>query len=70
MTEEQWRKRSPYYWAPRREPVQVTIMRNSQPTFEPQEQVIGPKIALIDEWSASDGDILLIVLENTNLEQL
>ena len=41
----------------RREPVQVTIMRNSQPTFEPQEQVIGPKIALIDEWSASDGDI-------------
>ena len=41
----------------RREPVQVTRMRNSSPTFEPQEQFIGPKVALIDEWSASDGDI-------------
>lgn len=41
----------------RREPVQVTKMRNANPTFEPQEQFIGPKVALIDEWSASDGDI-------------
>ncbi|HEX5625329.1 MAG TPA: S41 family peptidase [Saprospiraceae bacterium] len=41
----------------RREPVQVTISRNGKPTFEPVEQIIGPKIALIDEYSASDGDI-------------
>lgn len=41
----------------RREPVQVTRMRNSTPTYEPTEQIIGPKIALIDQWSASDGDI-------------
>ena len=41
----------------RREPVQVTRMRNSTPTFEPTEQIVGPKVALIDEWSASDGDI-------------
>ncbi len=41
----------------RREPVQVTMMRNSSPRFEPNEQIIGPKVVLIDEYSASDGDI-------------
>ncbi|MEO6190598.1 MAG: S41 family peptidase [Saprospiraceae bacterium] len=41
----------------RREPVQVTKMRNSTPRFEPSEQIIGPKVVLIDEYSASDGDI-------------
>lgn len=41
----------------RREPVQVTKMRNSTPRFEPAEEIIGPKVALIDEYSASDGDI-------------
>lgn len=41
----------------RREPVQVTKMRNSTPRFEPLEEIIGPKLALIDEYSASDGDI-------------
>ncbi|NOT38588.1 MAG: protease [Saprospiraceae bacterium] len=41
----------------RREAVQVTKMRNSSPRFEPMEQIIGPKVALIDEYSASDGDI-------------
>ncbi|MBK7358987.1 MAG: PD40 domain-containing protein [Saprospiraceae bacterium] len=41
----------------RREPVQVTVSRNGKPSFEPAEQIIGPKIALIDEYSASDGDI-------------
>ncbi len=41
----------------RREPVQITISRNGKPTFEPIEQIIGPKVAMIDEYSASDGDI-------------
>ncbi|MBK8955108.1 MAG: PDZ domain-containing protein [Saprospiraceae bacterium] len=41
----------------RREPVQVTMSRNGTPSFEPVEQIIGPKVALIDEYSASDGDI-------------
>lgn len=41
----------------RREPVQITMSRNGKPTFEPVEQIIGPKIAMIDEYSASDGDI-------------
>ncbi len=41
----------------RREPVQVTIARNSAPSFEPADQIVGPKVALIDEYSASDGDI-------------
>ena len=41
----------------KREPVQVTKMRNSLPRYEPAEEIIGPKVALIDEYSASDGDI-------------
>lgn len=41
----------------RREPTQITMSRNGKPTFEPVEQIIGPKVALIDEYSASDGDI-------------
>ncbi|MCC6753049.1 MAG: PD40 domain-containing protein [Saprospiraceae bacterium] len=41
----------------RREPVQVVVARNGAPSFEPVEQIVGPKIALIDEYSASDGDI-------------
>lgn len=41
----------------RREPVQVVISRNGTPSYEPAEQIIGPKVALIDEYSASDGDI-------------
>ncbi len=41
----------------RREPVQITVSRNGTPTYEPVEQIVGPKVALIDEYSASDGDI-------------
>ncbi|MFZ1423544.1 MAG: S41 family peptidase [Saprospiraceae bacterium] len=41
----------------RREPVQITVSRNGKPTYEPVEQIIGPKVALVDEYSASDGDI-------------
>lgn len=51
----------------RREPVQVTKMRNATPTYEPQEQFIGPKVALIDEWSASDGDIFAYRFRKHNL---
>lgn len=41
----------------RREPVQIVVSRNGTPSYEPVEQIIGPKVALIDEYSASDGDI-------------
>lgn len=51
----------------RREPVQVTLMRNSMPAFEPNEQIIGPKVALVDEWSASDGDIFAYRFRKHNL---
>ncbi len=50
-----------------RKPIQVTKMRNSLPRFEPAEQIIGPKVALIDEYSASDGDIFAYRFRKSNL---
>lgn len=51
----------------RREPVQVTISRNGTPTYEPVEQIVGPKVALIDEYSASDGDIFAYRFKKSKL---
>ena len=42
----------------RREAAMITIARNGAPNFEPAGMVLGPKVMLIDEFSASDGDIV------------
>jgi tricorn protease len=51
----------------RREPVQVTKARNGAPVFEPSDQIVGPKVALIDEYSASDGDIFAYRFKKSGL---
>jgi tricorn protease len=40
-----------------RELVMVEVARNSMPAPDPAAAVLGPKVALCDEFSASDGDI-------------
>ncbi len=41
----------------RRELAMIDIARNATPTLDPEAMVLGPKVCLIDEFSASDGDI-------------
>lgn len=41
----------------RRELVMIDFARNTAPFPDPQDMVWGPKVCLIDEFSASDGDI-------------
>jgi tricorn protease len=41
----------------RRELVMVDIARNGIPTPDPADQLVGPKICLMNEFSASDGDL-------------
>lgn len=41
----------------RREIVMVEMARNTTPRPDPNEAVLGPMVCLIDEFSASDGDI-------------
>lgn len=41
----------------RREPAMINITRNTLPTPNPDGMFLGPKVALLDEFSASDGDI-------------
>ena len=42
----------------RREPAMWTIARNGAVNIDPSGQVLGPKVLLIDQFSASDGDIV------------
>ena len=42
----------------RREIAMIDIARNGAPTIDPDGTVLGPKVLLIDEFSASDGDIV------------
>jgi tricorn protease len=42
----------------RREIAMIGISRNAAPTPNPGGMVMGPKVLLIDEFSASDGDIV------------
>ena len=42
----------------RREPVFWTIARNGAVNVDPAAQVLGPKVLLLDQHSASDGDII------------
>ncbi len=41
----------------RREIAMVSVARNTSPTPDPNEAFLGPKVCLLDEFSASDGDI-------------
>lgn len=41
----------------RREAVMIGIARNSIPTPDPNEALMGPVVCLMDEFSASDGDL-------------
>ncbi len=41
----------------RRELVQIRIARNTSPVFDPAAAVHGPKVCLMNEFSASDGDL-------------
>jgi tricorn protease len=42
----------------RREMAMVTIARNTVPNVDPSGTILGPKVMLLDEFSASDGDIV------------
>jgi tricorn protease len=41
----------------RREAAMITIARNTAPSLDPSGMIPGPKVCLMDEFSASDGDI-------------
>ncbi|MGD8777919.1 MAG: PDZ domain-containing protein [Ignavibacteria bacterium] len=42
----------------RREAIMMSNLRNSVPSPNPSDEIVGPKVMLIDEFSASDGDIV------------
>jgi tricorn protease len=42
----------------RREIAMIDIARNSAPDIDPDGTILGPKVMLLDEFSASDGDIV------------
>ncbi len=42
----------------RREAAMIGIARNATPSFDPGGTHVGPKVMLLDEFSASDGDIV------------
>ena len=42
----------------RREPAMWTVARNGAVSIDPSAQVLGPKVLLLDQFSASDGDIV------------
>jgi tricorn protease len=41
----------------RREAAMIEIARNAAPSLDPDGLMVGPKVCLLDEFSASDGDI-------------
>jgi tricorn protease len=41
----------------RREATMITVARNTEPNKDPHAMVWGPKVCLLNEFSASDGDI-------------
>ncbi|MCL1834148.1 MAG: PDZ domain-containing protein [Leptospirales bacterium] len=53
-----------------REMVFVTIARNGAPTVDPSGTFIGPKVLLLDEYSASDGDIFPYRFKKLNLGKM
>ena len=54
----------------RRELVALDVNREHTPTPEPNEFVNGPKVALLNQWSSSDGDIFPFFFQRYHLGQL
>ena len=54
----------------RRELAMVNIFRNNQPTTNPGNMHLGPKVTLLDEFSASDGDLFPYRFKKHNLGKL
>jgi tricorn protease len=54
----------------RREIVMVDMSRDTIPRPEPEALLMGPKVCLIDEFSASDGDIFPYRFKTYNLGKL
>ena len=54
----------------RREAAMVTIARNTTPSLNPDGLIPGPKVCLMDEFSASDGDIFAYRFRFYNLGKL
>ncbi len=54
----------------RREAAMIDIARNTTPSFNPDALIPGPKICLLDEFSASDGDIFPYRFKHYNLGKL
>jgi tricorn protease len=53
-----------------REMVTVTMARNGVPSVDPGGTFVGPKVLLLDEYSASDGDIFPYRFKKLNLGKL
>jgi tricorn protease len=53
-----------------RELVMVEKARNSTPVQNPRDMLLGPKVVLMDEFSASDGDIFPYRFKTTHLGKL
>ncbi len=54
----------------RRELAMVNIFRNNQPATNPGQMHLGPKVTLLDEFSASDGDLFPYRFKKHNLGKL
>jgi tricorn protease len=54
----------------RREMVMVDIARNGIPTPDPADQLVGPKVCLMNEFSASDGDLFPFRFKQLGLGKL
>jgi tricorn protease len=50
-----------------REPAMWTVARNGSVNVDPSGQVLGPKVLLVDQFSASDGDIVAYRFRKYNL---
>jgi len=54
----------------RREITMIEISRNTTPSTEPYQMIWGPKVCLIDEFSASDGDLFPYQFRKLNMGKL
>ncbi len=54
----------------RREVAMIDIARNTAPSVDPGGLIMGPKVCLMDEFSASDGDIFAFRFRYYNLGKL
>lgn len=54
----------------RREMLMIEIARNTIPSPEPSQMVLGPKVCLLNEYSASDGDLFPYQFRQARLGKL